>query len=364
MTTTSRFSTGGGFPYDYSPSRTIEFTLSWGRSDRFSPQDSKVGSYGYQIQFSDPNDSAYVCAMYGPPRDEAGLNAFVQALSKAYADEDKDPANRALLVPPLSFGSTGGATSLAENDVYGGRVEAGCRWAQRFGSGVRLGIDLSNNASTYLASATDGHGMSDEHIGSVEGRNDSSGVLRAGVSPEHQIAQGYESRADAPIFSHEKDGPLEGLYKDQDVRGPIRRLTRYQAMDDRGEILNSADDRGVDGRILSLPEPSPRVAAPLAFNPTQPMRYLTRNFSDPLLSSVQENGPNGTRDQIGYRGKNTKFGYPNRTDPASVADTLLGPPTSLIGIDRPNALRFRDRAFQDDNSLVSWLRRALEVTAR
>lgn len=453
MTTTSRFSTGGGFPYDYSPSRTIDFTLSWGRSDRFGPHDSRVGSYGYQIQFSDPNDSAYVCAMYGPPRDEAGLNAFVQALSKAYADEDEDPANRALPVPPLSFGSTGGANSLARNDVYGGRVEAGCRWAQRFGSGVRLGIDLSNGASSYLASATDGHRVLGEHLGSLES-SDSSGIPTVGVSPEHQIAQGYDPRANAPILSRENDSRLERSNKDRDVRGPVRRLTRYPAMDDSGEIRNNADDSGVDGRIPSPPEPSPGVAAPPAFTPTRPIRYLTRSFSDPSLPSVQETGPNGARDQIGDSGETSKLSYPDRTYPASLADTFFGPPTSkprsqwvlplsalgrserpvllgadvpgrpsnpagsvtgqrlspadatdavlpsaptngirppdsrntrdavnsapfssapsdlaaqiasLIGIDRPAAIRLRDSAFQNVNSLPPWLRRALEVAAR
>lgn len=102
MATTKRFSTGGGFPYDNSPGRTIEFTLSYGKSELLNPNSTQP-LYTHHIEFPDPEDRAYVCAMYGPPRDEDGLNAFVRELSDAYRDEAKDPANAALPVPPLKF---------------------------------------------------------------------------------------------------------------------------------------------------------------------------------------------------------------------------------------------------------------------
>src|ERR1700693_5705020 len=99
MATTRKFSTGGGFPFDNSPGRTIEFTLSYGKSELLDPN-SGQSSYTYRIEFANPEDRAYVCAMYGPSRDEEGLNAFARQLGDAYKKVADDPSYAGLPVPP------------------------------------------------------------------------------------------------------------------------------------------------------------------------------------------------------------------------------------------------------------------------
>jgi hypothetical protein len=42
--------------------------------------------------------------MYGPPRDEAGLEAFAGQLEQAYREVASDPEYLKLPVPPLEFG--------------------------------------------------------------------------------------------------------------------------------------------------------------------------------------------------------------------------------------------------------------------
>jgi len=69
VASTKRFTTGGGFPHEGSPGRPIEFTLSYGRSGLLPNPDE----YTHRLEFSNPEDSAYVCGMYGPPRDNVGL---------------------------------------------------------------------------------------------------------------------------------------------------------------------------------------------------------------------------------------------------------------------------------------------------
>lgn len=48
-------------------------------------------AYTHRLEFSDPEDSAYVCGMYGPPRDKVGLQAFADQLAEAYREVAKDP---------------------------------------------------------------------------------------------------------------------------------------------------------------------------------------------------------------------------------------------------------------------------------
>jgi hypothetical protein len=76
MASTKRFATGCGFPFPGSPRRQIEFTLSYGKSDLLDPNSTPEAPCGHRIEFSDPEDRAYVCAMYGPPRDEVGLEGI------------------------------------------------------------------------------------------------------------------------------------------------------------------------------------------------------------------------------------------------------------------------------------------------
>jgi hypothetical protein len=157
MATTKRFSTGGGFPYDNSPGRTIEFTLSYGKSGLLDPNPG-APEYKYHIEFANPEDRAYICAMYGPPRDEEGLNAFAHELGGAYSDEAKDPANKALPVPPLEFRTQGEYDQHAGDEIIDGGIARGCLWARQFRPGTNLSIDLANGAGAnkYRAKAVDG----------------------------------------------------------------------------------------------------------------------------------------------------------------------------------------------------------------
>jgi hypothetical protein len=103
MAETRQFSTGGGFPSENSPGRTIQFTLSYGQSELFNPDDDTRRPDQYRIEFSNPEDRAYVCAMYGPPRDKNGLKAFADQLAVAYKKASEDPSYVKLPVPPLPF---------------------------------------------------------------------------------------------------------------------------------------------------------------------------------------------------------------------------------------------------------------------
>jgi hypothetical protein len=157
MATTRQFSTGGGFPYDNSPGRTIEFTVSYGESEQFNP-DSMQHPYTYHIEFSNPEDRAYVCAMYGPPRDEEGLHAFALQLGDAYSAVSKDPDYAKLPVPPLPFRTQDDADRDAATQVQNGIVARSCLWAQQFGPGTNLAIDIANGpgANAYRAQAIGG----------------------------------------------------------------------------------------------------------------------------------------------------------------------------------------------------------------
>jgi len=149
-----RFTTGGGFPYDGSPGRPIEFTLSYGRSDLLPNPDA----YTHRLEFSDPEDSAYVCGMYGPPRDNVGLQAFADQLAQAYREVADDPEYEKLPVPPLKFRRPEMDPQLqAESDIAWERVARSCLWARQFGPGTKLSIDLADGAGSkrYRARAMD-----------------------------------------------------------------------------------------------------------------------------------------------------------------------------------------------------------------
>lgn len=157
MATTRQFSTGGGFPHDNSPSRTIEFTVTYGKSEQFDPN-SMEHPYTYHIEFSSPEDRAHVCAMYRPPRDEEGLRAFARQLGDADRKVSEDPDYAKLLVPPLPFQTQADADGEAAAQIQRGIIAQSCLWAQRFGPGTNLAIDIANgpDANTYRAQAIGG----------------------------------------------------------------------------------------------------------------------------------------------------------------------------------------------------------------
>ena len=149
MASTKRFTTGGGFPYEGSPGRPIEFTLSYGRSGLLPNPDE----YTHRLEFSDPEDSAYVCGMYGPPRDKVGLQAFADQLAEAYREVADDPEYRKLPMPPLKFFRRDvDAQAQAEGDIASERVARTCLWARQFGPGTKLSIDLADGAGSASAS--------------------------------------------------------------------------------------------------------------------------------------------------------------------------------------------------------------------
>jgi hypothetical protein len=147
MASTKRFTTGGGFPGPDSPGRQIEFTLSYGQSQLYDPTATETGNaYGHRIEFSDPEDAAYVCAMYGPPRDEVGLRAFRDALTKAHDEVAHDPAYTSMPVPPLKFTRWYTAEDKARDDIGSGPVAQSCLWARQFAPGTNVSINLPRDA--------------------------------------------------------------------------------------------------------------------------------------------------------------------------------------------------------------------------
>jgi hypothetical protein len=156
MASTKRFTTGGGFPNPDSPGREIEFTLSYGKSNLYQPNPT-APSYGEHLEFSDPEDPAYVCAMYGPPRDEVGLKAFTESLAKAYQDVADDPEYRGLPVPPLPYGQALGHLWRAEGEINGGSVAQACQWARQFAPGTNVSIHQLRGAgaNAYRVQARD-----------------------------------------------------------------------------------------------------------------------------------------------------------------------------------------------------------------
>jgi hypothetical protein len=84
MTTTKRFSTGGGFPYEDSPGRTIEFTLSFGKSA------------SQLLQASAADSSAPAAPLV--PSDDANFSGGL--LGRLMAVAGVDPLNPNQLAPP------------------------------------------------------------------------------------------------------------------------------------------------------------------------------------------------------------------------------------------------------------------------
>src|SRR5262249_22650481 len=132
-----------------------DFTLSYGKSDLLDPNSGQP-AYTHRLEFSDPEASAYVCAMYGPPRDKEGLGAFARQLAEAYREVARDPVYEKLPVPPLKFGDPDGTERQAQADIEAERVARSCLWARQFGPGTKLNIDLAGaDSKRYRARAID-----------------------------------------------------------------------------------------------------------------------------------------------------------------------------------------------------------------
>lgn len=194
MASTRRFMTGGGYPYPWSPGRPIEFTLSYGKSDRFDPE-STHPQYNNRLDFSDPEAPAYVCAMLEPPRDEVGLTNFGRELGQAYQDVAADPAYAALPVPPLSFQDLRQAQASANSDIRSGSIAASCQWARRFAPGAKLSIDSASGADAvpYRAQARDGYNrVIGEHLALPNGNQAGAGFDISGLPSWMQNALAYQ----------------------------------------------------------------------------------------------------------------------------------------------------------------------------
>jgi hypothetical protein len=286
MTTTKIFSTGGGFPNDNSPGRTIEFTLSYGPSDLFDPN-PKNPKYNYRIEFSDPEDRAYICAMYGPPRDEEGLNEFVRALGRAYSDEAKDPANQALPVPPFSSSTQYGYDQRAAEEVTQGGIARGCLWGQQLGPDTNLAIDIANGpgANTYRAQAIGGDNQVVAEQSGLANDTQNVPVLSRRVIRQDGSDNGVVN-SPSSADSFDPMIPMQPISLPQDESKPVRRLVRLNSStspvvssdsrsswgDRFGSSTSSPD--GITRRNPNLSVPPPEAEGSLGLVSGKPMRFI------------------------------------------------------------------------------------------
>jgi hypothetical protein len=304
MTTTKRFSTGGGFPNDNSPGRTIEFTLSYGPSDLFDPN-PKNPKYNYRVEFSDPEDRAYICAMYGPPRDEEGLNEFVRALGRAYSDEAKDPANQALPVPPFSSSTQYGYDQRAAEEVTQGGIARGCLWAQQLGPDTNLAIDIANGpgANTYRAQAIDGDNRvvaeqsgsaNDARNVSILGRRVMAGDgSDSGAGNLNRSAEGIDptNLAQPTSLQQIDSNPVRRLVRVNGGTSPTMPTVPFDNQSSWGDRFGggTASSSGIAPRNPNLPVSSPEAEGPIGLISGQPMRF----FQLPIFDTRDRSGATG-----------------------------------------------------------------------
>ena len=308
MAATKQFSTGGGFPHDNSAGRTIEFTLSYGKSELLDPNSTQP-SYTYHIEFSNPEDRAYVCAMYGPPRDEEGLNAFARQLGNAYRTVSNDPSYAALPVPPLPYETQYGADREAEFQIKkGGGIAQGCLWAQQFGPGTNLAIDIANSpgAKTYRAQAIGGDNRIVAEQSGLAGdfrnapllsrRATASDGSNNGVGSPYSPADGF----DAMI-------PTQPTSLPQAESNPVRRLVRLNSSTSPAVSVAASDHQSywddrfgsgassLDGntpRNPNFPALPPEAEGPLGIVSGQPMRFFQFPIFDTRTNSGAAGDPN------------------------------------------------------------------------
>jgi hypothetical protein len=235
MASTKRFMTGGGFPGPGSPPRQIEFTLSYGRSKLYDPNAGAESgnAFGHRIEFSDPEDPAYVWAMYGPPRDEAGLVAFKKALADAHAEVARDPAYTRMLVPPMGFNSWT-PDDQADEDIETGRVARSCLWARQFAPGTNVSIDLPRgaDANAYRVQARDGDNrLLAEHSGFADPSPTAAGFDTAGLPSWMRNALAYRPQGE-PVGgdSSGDDGPASEDPRNIRVSPPYRQAVARQTL--------------------------------------------------------------------------------------------------------------------------------------
>jgi hypothetical protein len=214
--------------------------------------------------------------MYGPPRDEEGLNEFVRALGRAYSDEAKDPANQALPVPPFSSSTQYGYDQRAADEITDGGIARGCLWAQQFGPGTNLAIDLSKDAGadTYRAPAI---GSDNQVVAEQSGlANDTQNVP---VLSRRVIRQDGSDNGvvNSPSSADRFDSmiPMQPTSLPQDESNPVRRLVRLNSSTSpvvSSDSRNSWGDRfgsatsfsdGTTPRNPNLSVPPPEAEGPL-----------------------------------------------------------------------------------------------------
>ncbi|WP_213741586.1 hypothetical protein [Bradyrhizobium sp. dw_411] len=278
MATTKKFSTGGGFPNENSPGRTIEFTLSYGKSELLNP-DSGQPSYAYRIEFADPEDRAYVCAMYGPPRDEEGLNAFAHELGDAYKKVGDDPSYAGLPVPPSRYETQYEADRTAGRQIETGGIAQGCLWAQQFGPGTNLAINFANGAgaNTYQAQALNG----DNRV--VAEQSGSANEARTVPMLGRRVVAQNSSDSDVGNSASSADG-VDPVNFAQPTSlpltngSPVRRLVRVNANASPTMPVVSCDGQGSSGGLFENQTSSPRGISP-------------RNRNLPVSAQEAENLP-------------------------------------------------------------------------
>jgi hypothetical protein len=184
MATSGEFVTDG---------RTVHFTLRYGPSS-FVEKDGEQ-KYNYNIEVADPEDGAYICAMYSRPVDDEGMNNFARELGKAYYTESRDPLNQAWPVPTFPFATQYDASQQAAFEIQRGGILGGCLWAQQFGPDTKLNIELAGgtDADMYRAQVVnDDNRVLGEQVGSADGGHNDTYYAAANLKPSLKEAYAYD----------------------------------------------------------------------------------------------------------------------------------------------------------------------------
>jgi hypothetical protein len=227
-------------------------------------------SYTYRIEFANPEDRAYVCAMYGPPRDEEGLNAFARQLGDAYSKVADDPSYAGLPVPPISFRTQRGADSEAVRQILKGGIAQGCLWAQQFGPDTNLAIDLANGAgaNTFRAQAINGDNRIVAEQSGLANDARNVPVLGRRAIARDSSDNGFGNSASS-ADGIDPMNPAQPTPLPLADSSPVRRLVRVNGNASPAMSVVSSDGRGSLGDLSGNQTSSPNGISPR--NPNLPV---------------------------------------------------------------------------------------------